>query len=213
MRKLASFTNVSLDGYFADANSQMSWAHTGSDPEFEKFTAENAKGGGILLFGRVTYEMMLSYWPTPAAQQASPAVAEQMNNLQKFVVSRTLKDASWKNTTVLKGDLAAEIRTLKETASADIVILGSGSIVSQLAQSGLIDEFQLVVNPVALGKGKSLFDGVSTKGWVEITGKPFPSNCWTIEDGCLKALVRKDGFQDIRTVDTFRSSNSQMSPA
>jgi dihydrofolate reductase len=162
MRKLASFTNVSLDGYFADAKSQMNWAHIGGDDsEFQKFTEDNSKGDGVLLFGRITYEMMVSYWPTPAAQQANPIVAERMNSGQKLVFSRTLKDATWKNTRVLTGDIAAEVRKLKDAAGDGIVILGSGSVVSQLGQAGLIDEYQVVVIPVVLGSGKKLFDGVN----------------------------------------------------
>jgi dihydrofolate reductase len=162
MRTLASFTNISLDGYFADTKSQMNWAHMGGDDaEFQQFTEENSKGDGALLFGRITYEMMVSYWPTPAAQQANPIVAERMNSGQKLVFSRTLKDSTWKNTTVLNGDIVAEARKLKEAAGPGIVILGSGSIVSQLGQAGLIDEYQLVIIPVVLGNGKKLFDGVN----------------------------------------------------
>ena len=83
-----------------------------------------------------------------------------MNSLPKIVFSRTLDEASWRNTQLLKGDLVAEVRELKEGAGEDMAILGSGSIVSQLAQAGLIDEFQIVVNPVVLGKGSALFDGI-----------------------------------------------------
>jgi dihydrofolate reductase len=94
------------------------------------------------------------------AAKNDPVVAEQMNNLSKIVFSRTLKEATWKNTTLVKGDLATEDRALKEGSGHDMVILGSGSIVAQLAQEGLIDEFQIVVQPVVLGGGKTLFAGV-----------------------------------------------------
>jgi dihydrofolate reductase len=103
---------------------------------------------------------MIQYWPTPMAAKNDPVVAEQMNNLQKVVFSRTLKEATWKNTTLVNGDLAAEVRKLKEGSGHDMVILGSGSIVAQLAQEGLIDEFQIVVQPVVLGSGETLFAGV-----------------------------------------------------
>ena len=162
MRKLSAFEQVSLDGYFVDAGGDMSWAHK-QDPEWNEFTASNAGGGGALLFGRVTYEMMASFWPTPAAIAAMPAVAEAMNEMPKLVVSRTLKEASWKNTTLVAGDLVAEVRKMKKEAGPDLVILGSGSIVSQLAQAGLIDLFQIVVNPIVLGRGRTLFEGAREK--------------------------------------------------
>lgn len=161
MRNLTSFTNISLDGYYADSMGGFSWGHSEQrDAEFDAFVADNAKGGGALVFGRVTYDIMIQYWPTPMAAKNDPVVAEQMNNLPKFVISRTLNEATWKNTTLLDGDLVAEMRTLKESPGDDMVILGSGSIVTQLAQAGLIDEFQIVVQPIVLGGGKSLFAGV-----------------------------------------------------
>lgn len=162
MRRLIAFEQVSLDGYFVDANGDMSWAHK-QDPEWNEFAASNASGDGALLFGRVTYELMASFWPTPAAMERAPVVAEGMNNMPKVVFSRTLEKASWKNTTLLKGDIAAEVRKMKMEPGPDMAILGSGSIVSQLAQAGLIDEFQIVVNPIVLGKGRTLFEGVKEK--------------------------------------------------
>jgi dihydrofolate reductase len=162
MRRLIAFEQVSLDGFFTDANGDMSWAHK-QDPEWNAFAASNASGGGALLFGRVTYEMMASFWPTPAAMERAPDVAEGMNNMPKVVFSRTLQKASWKNTTLVKGDIAAEVRKMKKEPGPGMAILGSGAIVSQLAQAGLIDEFQIVVNPIVLGKGKTLFEGVKEK--------------------------------------------------
>ncbi len=97
MRKLSVFNSVSIDGYFTDAHGDMSWAHR-QDPGWEAFASENASGGGVLLFGRITYELMASYWPTPAALEALPVVAAQMNALPKVVFSRTLPEASWQNT-------------------------------------------------------------------------------------------------------------------
>ena len=162
MPRLVVFNSVSLDGYFTDKNNDMSWAHK-NDPEFNAFSSENAKGGGTLLFGRVTYEMMASFWPTPSAKEQMPAVAEGMNNLSKVVFSRTLDQATWKNTKLVKGDPATEVRKMKKTFGADMVILGSGTIVSQLAQEGLIDEYQLIVNPIVLGSGRTLFEGVKKR--------------------------------------------------
>ena len=170
MRKLIVFNHVSLDGYFVDANGGMSWAKSDhNDAEWNAFVAENAKGDGPLLFGRVTYELMASYWPTPIADHHDPIVAERMNNLPKVVFSRTLDEASWKNTKLVKGDLASEIRKMKKEPGEGMAILGSGTIVSQLAQEGLIDEYQIVVNPIILGKGRTMFDGVKEKLNLKLT--------------------------------------------
>ncbi len=173
MRKVVAFEQVSLDGFFVDASGDMSWAHK-QDAEWNAFAASNASGGGALLFGRVTYALMASFWPTPAARELAPAVAEGMNNMPKVVFSRTLEQASWKNTTLVKGELEAAVRKLKSEPGPDMAILGSGSVVSQLAQARLIDEFQIVVNPVILGKGKTLFEGVREKIALRLTqSRPF----------------------------------------
>ena len=162
MRKLLVFNSVTADGYFTDKKGDMSWAHK-NDPEWDKFVAENSKSGGELLFGRVTYEMMASYWPTPAAADQFPELAEQMNKLPKVVFSRTLDSASWQNTRLLKGDLADEVRKLKQEPGEQMVIMGSGSIICQLALENLIDEYELVVNPIVLGAGRTMFEGIKEK--------------------------------------------------
>jgi dihydrofolate reductase len=163
MRRLVAFNNVTLDGYFTGENGDISWfKNIDSDPEFKAFIAENASGNGMLLFGRVTYELMAGYWPTPHAMQQDPVVAKGMNSLPKIVFSRTLSSASWSNTKLVKGDLLAEVRRLKDESDRDMAILGSGSIVSQLTKERMIDEYQFVVNPVIIGKGRPLFDGVKT---------------------------------------------------
>lgn len=162
MRRLVVFNSESLDGYFTDANNDMSWAHT-DDPEWNEFSAENAKGGGVLVFGRITYEMMAGFWPSPAAAKQFPDVARGMNDLPKVVFSRTLDKATWNNTKLVKSDLAGEIRKMKREPGDDMVILGSGTIVSQLTQEGLIDEYQIIVIPIILGKGRTLFEGVKNR--------------------------------------------------
>jgi len=162
MPRLVVFNQVSLDGYFTDRNGDMSWAHK-DDAEWNAFAADNAKGGGVLVFGRITYEMMASFWPTPVAIETFPTVAEGMNSLPKIVFSRTLDKASWNNARLVKSGMTAEIRKMKKAPGKDMTILGSGSVVSQLAQEGLIDEYQVVVNPIVLGKGRTMFDGVKEK--------------------------------------------------
>lgn len=159
MRKLIVFNMVSLDGYIADKNGDMRWAHK-HDPEWNAFVQENASGGGTLLFGRVTYQLMESYWPTPAASQNAPIVAERMNSLPKVVFSRTLAKASWNNTSLVKNSPAEAVRKMKQEPGDRMALMGSASIVSQLAEEGLVDEFQMVMNPVVLGKGKTMFETI-----------------------------------------------------
>jgi dihydrofolate reductase len=159
MRQLRAFTSISLDGYFSDATNDMSWAHR-HDDEWNAFTSSNAGGDGALLFGRVTYEMMKAFWPTPQAAQMLPEVARAMNVMPKYVVSRTLGAADWENTRVLDRDLITDVQALKSTDGPDVVILGSGSIVSQLTEARLIDEYQFVLTPVVLGKGRTPFQTV-----------------------------------------------------
>lgn len=173
MPKLTVFNQITLDGYFTGENGDISWAHTRKteDPEWHSFIQGNARGGAVLVFGRVTYDMMASYWPTAEARKKDPVVAKQMNELPKIVFSKSLQKAEWNNTRVVKGDPATEMRKLKQGSGEDMVIFGSGSIVSQLAQAGLIDEYQLIVVPVALGKGRSMFEGIEQ----QITLKPTTS--------------------------------------
>lgn len=164
MRSVLVFNSVSLDGFFVDANSDMKWAHSAhQDREWDAFVEGNARGGGVLVFGRVTYELMKSYWPTPFAIQNHPVVAERMNNLPKVVFSRTLHSATWNNTRIVQDGVASEMRKLKGDSGEDLVILGSGSIVAQLSEERLIDEYQIVVIPVILGSGRTLFEGIKEK--------------------------------------------------
>jgi len=164
MPRITVFNSVSLDGYFTDANGDISWAHRGqNDPEWREFVGGNVKGEGRLLFGRKTYEMMASFWPTPVAKETQPAVADRMNNGPKTVFSRTLAQATWNNTQIVSQSLVQEVMKMKEGPGTDMVILGSGEIVSQLAAEGLVDQFQFVVIPIVLGKGRTLFDGLKKR--------------------------------------------------
>jgi dihydrofolate reductase len=162
MPKLITFNSVTLDGYFTSASGEMSWAHKDpSDVEWNTFVKGNASSDATLLFGRVTYQLMASYWPTSFAKQRDPVVAERMNSAKKIVFSRTLNEVTWSNTTLLKDNLAEEARKLKQTD--DTAILGSGTIVKQLTEERLIDEYHVVVNPVVLGQGRTLFEGLTNR--------------------------------------------------
>jgi dihydrofolate reductase len=164
MQKLLVFNLISVDGYFTGVGNDLNWSHNPApDPEWDAFVAGNASGGGTLLFGRVTYDMMASFWPTDQAKQLFAVVAEGMNSMKKLVFSRSQDTLPWKNTEVLKGDIVEQVRKLKEQPGKGIAILGSGSIVAQLAPSGVIDEYQMVITPVALGGGRTMFEGMTAK--------------------------------------------------
>jgi dihydrofolate reductase len=157
MKKLRVFESISVDGYFSDAKGEMSWAHGGrDDPEFTAWVSGNASGGGELLFGRKTYQMMEAFWPTPAAAQQMPVVAQGMNAARKYVASKTIQP-TWNNTHLLKGSLIDSVRTLKAGDGPGITVLGSGSIGAQLGEAGLVDEYQFVIVPIALGGGRTVF--------------------------------------------------------
>jgi dihydrofolate reductase len=162
MRELIIFNQITLDGFFVDAHGDMSWAHT-QDPEWARFTSDNASGDAVLLFGRITYQMMQSFWPTAAAHESMPIVAERMNRAEKVVFSKTLREATWNNTKLVNGDIENAVRAMKATPGPALVLMGSGSIVSQLAQARLVDSYQIVVHPVVLGKGRPLFETVTDK--------------------------------------------------
>lgn len=167
MGKISVFDTISLDGYFTDASNDMSWAHVApDDAEWNSFvqgnaSAHNSGQTNVLVFGRVTYEMMIKFWPTPMATQSMPEVAKHMNAAPKIVFSNSLSEATWQNTKLVKGDAVKEMRRIKNEAGPDMTILGSGKLIAALTQAGLIDSYQLVLRPIALGSGRSLFEGVT----------------------------------------------------
>jgi len=170
-RGLGAFIHLSLDGYYCDAKGDMGFAHKPpDDEEWQTFVKGNASGDSVLVFGRRTYDMMAAWWPTPAAAQAMPEVAARMNGASKVVFSRTMTSAAWQNTTLIAEDAVAAIRRMKEEPGPDMTILGSGSLVGQLAGAGLVDTLQVVVNPIALGGGQALFAGLTRPLDLALTG-------------------------------------------
>ena len=155
MRKILAFLVVTVDGYDEGPNGEFDWPVV--DEEFNEFGLRQLEEVDTLLFGRVTYEGMASYWPTPAAEQDDPRVAAKMNTLPKLVVSRTLARADWANTRILRDDVAAELTRLKRQPGKDIAIFGSSDLVVSLLAMGLVDELRIMVHPVVLGAGRSLF--------------------------------------------------------
>jgi dihydrofolate reductase len=165
MGAVTAFVHVTIDGFFAGPRGEIDWFKAiRKDAEYDAFTHQQSQSGNTLVFGRTTHDMMKSYWPTPAAVKADPRMAEVVNRSPKLVFSRTLRSVeegpNWKNIELVHDIVPADIRKRKEKAGTDFTILGSGSIVQQFANHGLLDEYALVVVPIVLGAGKPLFDGV-----------------------------------------------------
>jgi dihydrofolate reductase len=167
------FNRVSAEGFFATPDGKLDWVVP--EPELDKAAAEGLTDNGTIMFGRRTYQMFESFWPHAlddagkakdphGAGRGSPelgAMAKWINNATKLVFSKTLKEVTWKNSRLIHQLDPREIETMKKQPGTDIMIFGSGTIVSQLTEHGLIDEYQLVVGPVLIGSGKPLFSGVS----------------------------------------------------
>ena len=162
MRKIIVFNLVTVDGFFAGPKGELDWHNY--DAEMGAFSAEQMKLLGALIFGKITYKLMASYWPTLDGMKSEPVVAGIMNSIPKIVFSKTLPEINdgpvWKNVKIFREIKATDIIELKKQDGGDIAIFGSGTIVQQFANLGLIDEYRLVVNPLILGSGKPLFKGV-----------------------------------------------------
>lgn len=168
---IGTFTHISVDGYFAGPNGEIDWFHSvPKDPDFEEATHSQATGQSTVLMGRTTYEMMKSFWPTPEAEKSDPEMAKVMRNSPKIVISKSLRSLeespTWKNLTLLH-----DVSELKP--DGDITILGSGSIVQQLSNRGMIDHYVLVVVPIVLGAGKPLFKDVNKTNLKLVEAKSF----------------------------------------
>jgi len=161
VRKLIVFNLVSLDGYFTGEGGDISWHMV--DDEFQELANEAANSGSTLLFGRVTYQLMEGFWPTTEAMETDPVVAEGMNTSEKIVFSRSLDAVHWQNTRLVKDDMLGEVRRLKQGNDKNLAVLGSGTIVAQLAAANLIDEYQILINPVVLGRGRTMFEGIGKR--------------------------------------------------
>ncbi|MEP6597699.1 MAG: dihydrofolate reductase family protein [Ginsengibacter sp.] len=159
MRKIIVSNLVSLDGYFEGLNKELDWFVV--DEEFFEYARNQLKEADTILFGRVTYEMMASYWPN--ATNNDSVITDKMNSLPKIVFSKTLSKVEWNNSSLIKENVPEEINRLKQSSGKDMVIFGSGSLVLSLTQLALIDEYRIIVNPVILGNGNPLFKGIHEK--------------------------------------------------
>lgn len=162
------FNRVTADGYFAGPDGNLDWIIP--EPAIDTMGADALPRVDTVLFGRRTYELFARFWPHVAddagaedPHDARPLSSEQramargLNEMTKLVFSRTLNDVSWRNSRIVRDLNPAEIQAMKQQPGEDMIIFGSGSIVSQLTPHGLIDEYQVVVSPVLLGRGQPLF--------------------------------------------------------
>ena len=161
MRKIKSFNFITLNGFFKGKDEDISWHLHGE--EGSKFSEEQLKSQNVLLFGRRTYEMMYNFWTSQMAHDIYPAVASQMNSSEKIVITNTLEKSDWQNTKILRGNLVEQLEIFASTPGNDITILGSGSIVAQLTDAKLIDTYQFLIDPLAIGNGVGLFNQIKEK--------------------------------------------------
>jgi len=162
MRHLIFFMHTSLDGFVAGPNGEMNWIKV--DEEIFDFVATMTDKADAALYGRVTYEMMQSYWPTagddPDASKHDKEHSAWYNKVPKIVLSRTLSEEGLSNTTIISDHLSANINKIKEQDGQNILIFGSPRASHSLVSEGLVDEFWLFVNPILLGHGTPLFSDV-----------------------------------------------------
>lgn len=176
MPRIVMFNHVTLDGCFASAEGTLDWVVP--DPELDRAAVGQMSGTGAILFGRRTYQMFEGFWrnfdalsasnPHGEPSDAMRHMAKWINQASKFVISRSLHEVTWQNTRILHEIDPREITSMKEASGTDIMMFGSGSIVSQLTNLGLIDEYQFVVGPTILGNGKQLFRDVPERAKMKL---------------------------------------------
>jgi dihydrofolate reductase len=155
MSKMILFNMMTVDGFFEGPDKEIDWHNV--DNEFNDFAIEQLDHASFLIFGRLTYELMVSYWPTPSALSDDPVVAGKMNSIPKIVYSKTLDRTDWNNTRLIKEVVDEECKKLKEQNDQDIFIFGSANLATTFRNLDLIDEYRIMVNPVILGQGNTLF--------------------------------------------------------
>jgi dihydrofolate reductase len=172
MRKIISFMHVSLDGFVAGPNGELNWAKV--DQEIFDHVGKRINKGDTALYGRVTYQLMESYWPTAAEKPG--ATSHDINHskwykeVHKLVLSKTLKDARLANTEIINENIADRITAIKKQDGPDILLFGSPSATHSLIQLDLIDGYWLFVNPIILGEGIPLFKDIKEKIHLKLLG-------------------------------------------
>lgn len=162
MRNVILSMNVTLDGLIEGSDGDLEWTRV--DDELWGYVNETLETVDTVLFGRVTYQGFAEYWPAAAANPSSPqpemAFGRWIDNTPKIVFSKTLEKVEWKNSRLVKGDIAEEIASLKKQPGKDMVMFGGAAIAAAFMTAGLIDDYRITVFPVVLGEGKPLFEEV-----------------------------------------------------
>lgn len=170
MRKIVLFLHQSLDGYCAAIDGGLDWIPY--NKAFEKYAEKIVRTVGSPLYGRVTYEMMKSYWPNvlndSSASKHDKEHAEWLEKVEKIVFSTTLVEQDWNNTRVISNNVEEEVKKLKESEGKDLVIFGSPTLARSLMEMDLIDEFQFTVSPVILGKGMTFMRSIERRVNLEL---------------------------------------------
>jgi dihydrofolate reductase len=156
MKKVIFQMSLSLDGYFEGPNHEIDWHLV--DDEFNAYAVEMLKASEVLIMGRRTYELMAGYWPTAADND--PLVKERMNSTPKLVFSRTLKKVEWQNSHLATGSIADEVARLKQVPGDGVLPVGGSALAASFLEQGLIDELHIILTPILLGRGKTVFDGI-----------------------------------------------------
>ena len=174
MAKLVAFNLISLDGFFEAEDQTIDWFNV--DEEFNEFALNQLKTVEAILYGRKTYEGMFEYWTSEMAMQSDPEMSTLMNETKKVVFSKTLTSLNWKNSELISNDLPLKIAKLKKSHSKDLIVFGSGNLISSLINLQLIEEIRLMIVPVLLGKGTPMFnDLISTNSLALKEKKEFKS--------------------------------------
>jgi dihydrofolate reductase len=161
VRTLASFIITSLDGFYEGPNAEFDWPRV--DTEFREFAIHQLDEADTLGFGRATYEHMATYWPTAQAIANDPEIASRMNDMEKIVFSTTLTEASWSGTMVIPGEAPERVPTIKAAEGRDVLVIGSARLTANLVVAGVLDELRVMVSPIVLGQGRSLFEDLRTR--------------------------------------------------
>jgi dihydrofolate reductase len=161
MRKVIFSIPITIDGFIEGPHRELDWVI--ADDDLHEYYARLLKTAGVILYGRVTYELMAGYWPTisndPTATASELNFANALNPLPKIVISNTLQNVGW-NTTVWKAVIPEEINQMKSEPGGDILLGGGATLAQSFIRNGLVDEIELMMQPVAIGAGKALFQGI-----------------------------------------------------
>lgn len=161
MQTLASFIFTSLDGFYEGPNGESDWPIV--DQEFNDFAARQVDEADVLAFGRATYEHMAAHWPTEKAKTNDPAMTSRMNSKEKLVFSTALTDVNWSGTTLVHGEATEQIPNVMAGAVKELLVIGSAHLTANLAQAGILDELRIMICPIVLGQGRSLFEDLKDR--------------------------------------------------